>query len=127
MRRPLCLYASDARGPSVPNRGAPRACAKGKGVDGTVYTLADCRRCELWAARDPLAVAAPVASASCCGPPPPPDDCSHFRELSGADRQARGLAHGKRWGLCLHAAKPLGEVVCPCRGCGPKCSGYPAA
>lgn len=25
---------------------------------------------------------------------------------------------------CDHPDKPLGAVVCSCRGCGPKCSGY---
>lgn len=45
-------------------------------------------------------------------------------ELTGTQRDARGLGHAKKWSLCLHPDKPLGEVVCPCRGCGPGCRGY---
>lgn len=44
--------------------------------------------------------------------------------LCGRDREARGLDHMKRWSLCLHTNKPLGEVVCHCQGCGPACPGY---
>jgi hypothetical protein len=52
--------------------------------------------------------------------------CVHRQELTGRERDARGLGHGKRWSLCLAPdPKPLGrEVVCPCNGCGPKCPGY---
>jgi hypothetical protein len=80
----------------------PRACALGV-LGGVVYRLRDCERCSLHTGLAP---------------------CEHFSELTGAGREARGLSHGKRWGLCLHEAKPLGEVVCPCKGCGPKCPGY---
>lgn len=31
------------------------------------------------------------------------------------------------WTGCGHPAKPLGDPVCPCRGCGPGCAGYEAA
>ncbi len=32
----------------------------------------------------------------------------------------------RRWSLCEHPSVPLGEAVCSCLGCGPKCSGYAA-
>lgn len=52
-------------------------------------------------------------------------ECEHCgAELAGGERQARGLGHSQRWALCLHPEQPLGEAVCPCRGCGPKCPGY---
>jgi len=28
------------------------------------------------------------------------------------------------WRECDHPDRPLGNPVCPCRGCGPKCPGY---
>lgn len=46
-------------------------------------------------------------------------------EIPGAQRAELGLAHNKRWSLCLHPEKPLGaQYVCPCNGCGPNCPGY---
>lgn len=63
-----------------------------------------------------------VAPALPTTPPPP---CVHAGdELTPAMRDAAGLDHAKRWTLCTHAEKPLGEHVCSCRGCGPKCRGY---
>jgi hypothetical protein len=61
--------------------------------------------------------------------PKPPSSislpCVHLGgELTGAERNAAGLSHTKRWATCGHAAKPLGEYVCPCSGCGPNCAGY---
>jgi hypothetical protein len=46
------------------------------------------------------------------------------RELTGRERAARGLDHARRWALCLHPDRPLGEAVCGCKGCGPGCRGY---
>lgn len=55
----------------------------------------------------------------------PPGPCAHLgRELTGPERTARGLGHVRKWSLCLHPDQPLGETVCPCKGCGPKCAGY---
>lgn len=48
-------------------------------------------------------------------------------ELTGEERAARGLSHTKLWLYCGHPEKPLGDVVCPCRGCRPGCPGYEAA
>ena len=45
-------------------------------------------------------------------------------ELTGAERESKGLDHARKWLLCLHPARPLGEVVCQCKGCGPGCPGY---
>lgn len=57
----------------------------------------------------------------------PPAPCAHLGdELTGRERAARGLDHARRWALCLHDEKPLGEVVCPCRGCNSSCPGYAA-
>ena len=52
-------------------------------------------------------------------------DCT-FRgdDLSGAERERLGLSHGQRWAPCGHPDKPHGDYVCPCEGCGPRCSGY---
>lgn len=56
---------------------------------------------------------------------PPPAPCKYVGdELTGKQRDARELDHQRRWAFCLHEQKPLGEAVCPCRGCGPNCSGY---
>lgn len=55
----------------------------------------------------------------------PPAECTlRGRELTGPEREAAGLDHGRRWALCLHPEKPLGQHVCPCMGCGPNCRGY---
>lgn len=45
-------------------------------------------------------------------------------ELTGYERDAAGLQHGKRWLHCEHPLPPLGPVVCPCKGCGPSCPGF---
>jgi hypothetical protein len=124
MRRPLCLFASDALGPSLPNRGAPRTCAKGKGVDGTVYALADCRGCELWAARDPLAdgdATRNVASA-------PPLACPHRSNEPVASEQCqtcRGRVEMKVFACSLHATCTLSPVAG--HHCCKTCTDRPAA
>ena len=38
-----------------------------------------------------------------------------------------GKPSEKRWSLCEHPAQPLGNAVCPCEGCGPRCGGYSIA
>ena len=51
--------------------------------------------------------------------------CVHLGdELSGAEREAHGLNHAKKWSRCENPSKPLGEFVCPCKGCGRWCRGY---
>ncbi len=71
----------------------------------------------------PRTAAAPAPPA----PATPPGPCAHLgAELTGPERAARGLGHARKWSLCGHPGKPLGEAVCPCRGCGPKCPGYAA-
>lgn len=30
----------------------------------------------------------------------------------------------RTWYVCSHPDKPLGEYVCPCKGCGVRCTGY---
>jgi hypothetical protein len=56
--------------------------------------------------------------------------CTHLGDaLTGSERAARGLSHARRWSLCLHPDKPLGDAVCGCMrpvGCGVKCPGYSA-
>jgi len=56
-----------------------------------------------------------------------PLPCVHLGgELTGAERQARGL-DSRKWAKCNHPERPLGEAVCPCTGCGRGCRGYSAA
>jgi len=93
----------------------------------------DCGRCWLWHERpdsptvrawkgEPVAPGPPAVPAAAAVEPPP---CRlRGRELTGPERAARGLDHGRRWALCLHPEQPLGEAVCPCMGCGPGCRGY---
>jgi hypothetical protein len=116
----FCIHASDAKGRSIPEKGPPRTCAKGHGTDGVIHELVDCPGCGDRVAPDPAEPAAgvPKAAEAARG------ECTHFRELSGAERSALRLDHRRRWGLCLHEAKPLGAAVCACRGCGPKCVGF---
>ena len=60
-----------------------------------------------------------------CAEPPQATPCVHRGELlTGVERERLGLSHQRVWLQCLHPAAPLGQVVCPCQGCGPKCSGY---
>lgn len=112
--KPRCEHASPI------GADGKRGCALGR-YGGRVDKLRECQSCAAHVAMVALGTSRATAPAP---RPEPPDACAHFRELSGAEREARGLAHGKRWGLCLLDARPLGEVVCPCSGCGPKCSGY---
>jgi hypothetical protein len=44
--------------------------------------------------------------------------------VPGEVRARRNLDHRKNWVECDNPDKPLGEIVCPCQGCGPGCSGY---
>jgi len=39
-------------------------------------------------------------------------------------RGRRGLSVIRGYRYCEHPAKPLGEAVCPCDGCGANCPGY---
>lgn len=43
--------------------------------------------------------------------------------LNGFERERRGL-DSRAWAWCDNPGKPLGDAVCPCKGCGPRCSGY---
>ena len=67
-----------------------------------------------------------VASPPVTKPAPkPPGPCRHRgAELTGREREERKLSHGRTWSLCLHPDQPLGEAVCSCKGCGPKCPKY---
>lgn len=43
-------------------------------------------------------------------------------------RYVGGPSGPKGWFLCENDTEPLGQTVCACRGCGPRCPGYsPAA
>ena len=86
---------------------------------------AACPRCRM-AARGP-AFAAVIDRQDGVAPPDTPDECPHLgAELTGPERQAVGLPHTKRWALCTHPTQPLGPYVCPCAGCGKRCTGHPA-
>jgi hypothetical protein len=85
--------------------------------------LNDPRYAALWSglAVPPPATPAPRRAAACA---------HRGRELTGAERAAAGLGHARRWSLCLHPEKPLGEHVCGCMkpvGCGPRCPEYSQA
>jgi hypothetical protein len=43
--------------------------------------------------------------------------CVHLGDAAGP----------KGWHVCEHDAEPLGVIVCPCKGCGPRCPGYAPA
>lgn len=103
----------------------PRRCHCDRTVIGGPYARGrDCAKCWLWHNHPPSRdhwEGKAVRFARASNPAP----CAHRgAELTGPERQARGLGHARRWTLCLHPAKPLGEAVCSCKGCGPKCSGY---
>jgi len=62
----------------------------------------------------------PAARPAAAGP------CRFRGELlTGHQRKALGLSH-LAWAPCGHPARPLGDYVCPCRGCRPGCRGYEA-
>lgn len=68
----------------------------------------------------PAAAAAPsVAKVSLTVLP-----CVHGDPLTVAEIRAAGKNPRKVWKRCSHPELPKGEIVCPCTGCGPKCSGY---
>jgi predicted GH43/DUF377 family glycosyl hydrolase len=68
------------------------------------------------------------------GPPPglpggsirrEPAECRHFgRAVPAAERDRLSLDVRKDWHHCLHPARPKGEHVCRCEGCGANCPGY---
>ena len=79
---------------------------------------------ELVPLRDPLpeipesAPGAPLVEA---------EPCRFLGDLLCAKQRIEsGKDHAKLWRFCLHVVKPLGEVVCPCQGCGTACPGYSA-
>jgi hypothetical protein len=87
-----------------------------------VRRAVECQTCGSYVASapDPPAVA-PAGTAE-------PGECRfRGRGLAGPEREARGLGHARQWSFCENPARPLGDAVCPCRGCGPGCSGYSAA
>lgn len=49
----------------------------------------------------------------------PATQCIHL----GTDR-VRVNGSNRDWRTCGHPDQPLGNPVCQCRGCGPKCVGY---
>jgi hypothetical protein len=75
-----------------------------------------------WWGRLATAARATAATAATADPP----DCRHRGpDLTGPQREAAGLGHGRRWALCLSPAyHRSGTPVCPCDGCGPACPGY---
>lgn len=52
------------------------------------------------------------------GEPSHPPPCLHLGPVVNRAGQLRS------WRECGHPAKPLGELVCSCRGCGPTCPHY---
>jgi hypothetical protein len=61
-------------------------------------------------------------------PAPKRGPCRHKgAELTGKEREARNLSHGRTWSLCLHPVQPLGAAVSTCKGCGQSCRGYESA
>jgi hypothetical protein len=76
----------------------------------------------------PSAPRRPAATASPARQSLPVAPCRFIGdELSGSERQARGLDHARKWTHCEHRTKPLGDAVCGCQGCGPRCRGYEVA
>lgn len=72
--------------------------------------------------------AAPVALGT-PGPAPSPTGaggpCRFAGEgVAGPERHRLGLGHSRDWRYCLHPGRPLGEIVCPCKGCNSGCPGY---
>lgn len=54
-----------------------------------------------------------------------PLPCEHLGDsLTSTEREALVLDRRRDWRHCLHPEQPLGEAVCGCKGCGPRCSGY---
>lgn len=79
------------------------------------------------APRRPPAKALASAKASSARKPLPVIPCRFVGDdLTGAERTAKNLDHRRQWTHCDHPKKPLGEAVCGCAGCGPRCPGYAA-
>lgn len=70
-----------------------------------------------------IAIGMPGAPQVAAAPPAKP--CQHLgRDLTGPERERHGKDHARRWSLCLHPEIPLGQFVCPCKGCDSGCRGY---
>lgn len=82
------------------------------------YDPADgqCRVCWLLAGGSP-GPGAPAVTTPRCGRLGLP--------LTDDEKADRDLYQLREWRWCLHERLPLGEAVCQCSGCGPKCPGYP--
>jgi hypothetical protein len=48
-------------------------------------------------------------------------------ECTFLGRRAKVHGSNKDWHFCEHPDRPMGDVVCPCAGCGPKCVGFRSA
>jgi hypothetical protein len=74
----------------------------------------------------PEGVIVTTAPPAPVGPwPAGPAPCQHRGELIPlAQRHELGVGTLRDWYPCQHPEKPLGDVVCGCRGCGPGCRGY---
>lgn len=67
----------------------------------------------------------PAPAVGVIGPAEKPPACVHLGDqVPGPDRHRLNLGHVRDWKWCTHPDRPLGDAVCPCRGCGPKCRGY---
>lgn len=64
-----------------------------------------CRPC--WVAMGGTGVAETVA------------DCTYLGD------RVRVAGSNRDWRTCGHPDQPLGPTVCRCKGCGPRCAGYP--
>ena len=84
-------------------------CTHGNPVrPGEPFTLDQCRVCWLAAGGDAKApIRHKVAKVAL--------PCIYIGEAAGP----------KGWHICDHPDEPLGMVVCACKGCGPRCPGYP--
>lgn len=138
--RPLCASAGKACTGFDRARGLhTRRCAKGV-RGGMVSRQADCETCTQWAERsadEPAVVALNVIERKKANLAAHPAAQEEIRETLAAMRAPclhRGdstappdrLPTAKAYFRCEHPEKPLGEVVCTCKGCGPKCVGYEA-
>lgn len=87
----------------------------------------DARQNVAWGGTGEVAAAPPLATRE---PTPatgatPSEPCRHQGdEASRTDRERLQLGLLKSWRYCEHPDRPLGNLVCPCAGCGPACRGY---